>query len=80
LQGISIILCHYPMREWNGVWRSAWRQFGHVHSRLDAAPLGLSIDVGVDSNNFHPLAFEDIKAKFRDRQNPFVGNKRHVGQ
>jgi len=71
LSGKTIVLCHYPMREWHGCWRGAWHFFGHVHGRLNHEPLGYSLDVGVDSNRFRPWQFEEIEALFERRENPF---------
>lgn len=56
-----IVLCHYPMREWDKAWRGSWHLFGHVHGRLDNEPFSKSMDVGVDSHHFRPLAFEEIR-------------------
>jgi calcineurin-like phosphoesterase family protein len=58
--GTSVSLFHYPMREWPGAWSGAWHLFGHVHGRLDREPLGFSLDVGVDSHGFAPLALEEV--------------------
>jgi calcineurin-like phosphoesterase family protein len=60
LEGQRIFLCHYPMRDWPNAWRGAWHLFGHVHGRLDREPLGLSLDVGVDSHGYAPVAFAAI--------------------
>ena len=68
----TIVLSHYPMREWHGCWRGAWHLFGHVHSRLDHEPLGYSLDVGLDSHDFLPLTVDQIEAQFKDRENPFA--------
>ena len=67
----AIVLCHYPMREWNGCYRGAWHLHGHVHGRLNHQPLGHSMDVGVDSNEFRPWAFEEIVEILQDRETPF---------
>lgn len=75
LHGKRIVLCHYPMREWHGSWRGSWHLFGHVHSRLNHEPLGYSLDVGVDSNEYKPWRFEEIEALFSVRDDPF-GSKR----
>lgn len=69
--GQMIVLCHYPMREWNGCYRGAWHLHGHVHGRLDHDPLGHSMDVGVDSHDFRPLALEEIAEALQDRVTPF---------
>lgn len=68
LDNQRIILCHYPMREWNKAWRGSWHLFGHVHGRLDSEPFSKSMDVGVDSNHFRPLAFEKIRAFMQDQE------------
>jgi calcineurin-like phosphoesterase family protein len=44
---VKIVMSHYPMRSWNGSNRGAFQLFGHVHGKM--APLGKSVDVGVDS-------------------------------
>lgn len=60
LEGQRIFLCHYPMRDWPNAWRGAWHLFGHVHGRLDREPLGLSLDVGVDSHGYAPVSFASV--------------------
>jgi len=75
LNGKTIVLCHYPMREWHGCWRGAWHFFGHVHGRLNHQPLGYSLDVGVDSNRFRPWAFEEMEMLFADRPDPLAENR-----
>lgn len=59
----DIILCHYTMRTWNKSHRGSWQLFGHVHGKLDNDPT-LSpnqIDVGVDSHNFTPISYQQVK-------------------
>lgn len=68
LDSQRIVLCHYPMREWDKAWRGSWHLFGHVHGRLDKTPFSKSMDVGVDSNNYRPLAFEEIRAIMQDKE------------
>ncbi|MGB0087336.1 MAG: metallophosphoesterase family protein [Rhodomicrobiaceae bacterium] len=70
-----IVLCHYPMREWNQCKRGSWHLFGHVHGRLDHAPLGYSLDVGVDTHDFRPWTFDEIEAVFATRHNPFAAQR-----
>ena len=75
VNGKTIVLCHYPMREWHGCWRGAWHLFGHVHGRLNHEPVGYSLDVGVDSNRFRPWRLEEIEALFAARRDPFSGER-----
>jgi calcineurin-like phosphoesterase family protein len=66
----GIVLDHYSGRVWNGSHKGSWQLYGHSHgnleNRFDRDDL-LSMDVGVDVNNFTPVAFEDIAVKMRKR-------------
>ena len=58
-----IVMCHYPMLTWDGSHRGSWQLFGHVHGTLDGSNK-LSpnqMDVGVDSHNFSPISYEEVK-------------------
>ena len=65
--GQRIFLCHYPVREWPNAWRGAWHLFGHVHGKFDREPLGLSLDVGVDSHALAPIAINRVAELLRAR-------------
>lgn len=59
----DIILCHYPMLTWDKSHRGSWQLFGHVHGMLDNNP-ALSpnqMDIGVDSHNFKPISYQEVK-------------------
>lgn len=64
-QGCEITLSHYAMRVWNKSHFDSWHLFGHTHGTLPN--IGKSIDIGVDSNNFTPVSFEQVKAIMKDR-------------
>lgn len=68
IEGQEIVLCHYPMRAWNRSHYGAWNLFGHVHGAYDDLPNGKSLDVGVDSHDFKPWSFEQLKDKFNGNQ------------
>jgi calcineurin-like phosphoesterase family protein len=72
-----IVLCHYPMREWNGCYRGAWHLHGHVHGRLNHTPLGHSTDVGVDSGDYRPWSFAEIGEALKDCETPFAAGRLH---
>lgn len=73
--GHTIVLCHYPLREWNGAWRGAWHLFGHTHGRLDNDPYGRSQDVGADAHDFRPWSIAELAEVFATRSDPFVRNR-----
>ncbi|WP_127077153.1 hypothetical protein [Rhodomicrobium lacus] len=74
--GHRIVMCHYPMREWDGSWTGSWHLFGHVHGRLNHAPLGFSLDVAADAHDFTPWSLDEIEAELKDRENPFAVHER----
>ena len=61
LDGRRLILCHYPLRTWNGRGRGAIDLHGHCHGRL--APLPRQVDVGVDGWDFRPVTLAEIAAR-----------------
>jgi calcineurin-like phosphoesterase family protein len=75
LGGQTLVLCHYPMREWPKAWRGAWHLFGHLHGRLDDAPLGHSLDVGVDSHDYRPIGMERVAQIMSARVSPFTSEE-----
>jgi len=65
IDGQYIEMYHFPQRSWNHSYHGAWHIFGHVHGRC--FPWGKSCDVGVDSWDFKPVSFEELK-EFMDKQ------------
>jgi calcineurin-like phosphoesterase family protein len=55
-----IVMCHYPMRSWNGSSHNSIHCHGHEHGVLKMELLN-SIDVGVDCWNYRPVSYEEIR-------------------
>jgi calcineurin-like phosphoesterase family protein len=66
LAGRRFILCHYPLRAWNGAGRGAIDLHGHSHGRL--APWPRQVDVGVDAWDYRPVTLEAILARVGPRR------------
>ena len=47
--------------------RGSWHLYGHSHGRLPEVPNSLSMDVGVDTHDFRPWHFDEIKAAMNER-------------
>lgn len=65
---VYMVLCHYPMFDWQGSFKGSWQLFGHIHTRkltefetLKTKLFSTQYDVGVDNNNFEPVPFKKIK-------------------
>lgn len=63
-----IVLMHYAMRVWNKSHHGSWMLYGHSHGSLPDDPNALSIDVGVDSHNFRPVSYEEVKQIMSSKQ------------
>lgn len=62
-----VVLFHYPMRSWHHGYSGAYHLFGHVHGQMDTRPYMRSLDVGVDSHQFTPWSWDEIKEELKDR-------------
>ena len=65
VDGVWLILCHYPLRTWNRMGRGAIDLHGHSHGRL--APLPRQVDVGVDPWDFRPITLAQIRGHLERR-------------
>jgi len=60
-----VVLCHYAMRVWDCSHYDSWHLFGHTHGTL--TPVGKTMDVGVDCNNFIPISLDKIEEIMKDK-------------
>ena len=63
LDGILLVLCHYPFRSWHGMAKGSVNLHGHSHGRMK--PLPRQIDVGVDVWDFRPVPLAVLLGKRR---------------
>ena len=61
LDGKHIVLSHYPMRSWNGLYRGWLHLYGHEHGNLQDH--SNCLDVGVDKWEYTPVDFSQILAR-----------------
>ena len=66
IEHCTLMLCHYPMHEWYGSRKGSWNLHGHCHGRLLPVPNKLRLDVGIDTSNYVPLNWEEVKGKIRN--------------
>lgn len=57
---LPIVLCHYPMAEWDRKHHSAWHLHGHSHGQHKYSDGEYAIDVGVDVWGFTPLSLGGV--------------------
>lgn len=65
----NIVVSHWPFWIWPRSHYGAWHVHGHTHD--SQTPNGKCHNVGVDSNNFAPVSFEELSAIMEERpENP----------
>jgi calcineurin-like phosphoesterase family protein len=73
----NIILMHYAMRVWNKSHFGSWNLYGHSHNTLPDDPNALSLDVGVDANEYQPINYYEVAQRMSLKK--FVPIDHHVG-
>jgi calcineurin-like phosphoesterase family protein len=68
LEGVLLVLCHYPFRTWRDMTKGALNLHGHSHGRLK--PLARQIDVGVDVYEFRPVTLQTLLDRRRPGPRP----------
>lgn len=65
--GRQVILCHYPIAEWDGFFRTnAYHLFGHVHNNFQnpwhefMSKLHNNWNVGVDVTGYEPVTLDEL--------------------
>lgn len=66
--GIRIVLCHYPMTEWEGMYREAWHFFGHIHNNENEAQkimrtIPKAVNVGAELIGYTPRTANELMSK-----------------
>ena len=70
----GVVLCHYPIMSWNGLYKGTIQLYGHVHGRIPGN--NRQVDVGVDNWEFSPVRMETILqhlSTLPDFINPEIG-------
>ena len=55
----TVVMCHYPIEEWNGYFRGAIHTHCHTH-KPDLVSAPCRFNVGVDSCNYTPISLDEI--------------------
>lgn len=78
VEGQVMVLTHCAMRVWERSHYGSWNLYGHSHGRLPQ--LANAMDVGVDTHNYYPYSFQEVKdnienfKKTLDKPDGFVYN------
>jgi len=64
---LKIVLFHFPLLTWNANMWGSWHLHGHCHGMLSGDESVARLDVGVDTNDFRPYSYGDVKSIFTQR-------------
>lgn len=80
--GKTIIMCHYPLAEWDGFFRGSIHIYGHIHSSKNDAfefmkKYDNALNAGCMINNYTPASLNELIRnndvfKTKDRQNDAI--------
>ncbi|MCI7766703.1 MAG: hypothetical protein MSJ26_01805 [Oscillospiraceae bacterium] len=66
----SVVLCHYPLLEWDGYFRGAYHVYGHIHNNFDTPAYRIilnnkehferAFNAGVDVNGYTPRTLDEM--------------------
>jgi calcineurin-like phosphoesterase family protein len=62
--GQLIVLCHYPLIQWNKSHYGAWHLHGHDHRTLHYGDGTARYNVAVNLNGYYPVSFNTLKEYF----------------
>ena len=65
IEGRRVIICHYPMIEWNGLQKETWHVHGHIHNRHDYTydclkGVERALNAGVDICQYIPVTLSEL--------------------
>lgn len=72
IEGNKIVLSHWPMKIWHKSHRGSWQLHGHCHNNLKTDDWWTkskpnerrrTMDVGVDTNDYKPWSFDELRKK-----------------
>jgi calcineurin-like phosphoesterase family protein len=77
--GQKIILSHYHMQSWNSSHHGSYHCCGHSHGTLSNEVNGKKLrrlDVGVDTHDFMPWSFEEVKEYMENIEKPTLTSRK----
>ncbi len=63
----AVVLCHYPLAQWDRKHYGSWHLHGHSHGKYIYPENDFAYDVGVDNNNFKPVSIDYIANIMRSK-------------
>jgi calcineurin-like phosphoesterase family protein len=67
MDGITIVLCHFPLLSWNKRAYGAWHLHGHSHGATPFDPSVKRMDVGVDCHDYKPVSYDFVRSVLEDK-------------
>lgn len=69
IQGIEVVMFHYPIESWDKQYHGAIHLHGHMHcNRLLDPNIPNRFDVGADANGYTPVSLREIRSNIVDAE------------
>lgn len=65
-QDKTIVLCHYPLAEWDGYFRGFYHIYGHIHNNVSNKAYRImkeeerALNAGCDITGYMPVTFDEL--------------------
>ena len=59
IDGMLIVLCHYPFATWRASHHGTWNLYGLSHGKYNS--VDNQLDVGIDVDGFKPVSIDQVK-------------------
>lgn len=61
LDGIKVVMCHFPLLSWEAQHYGSVMLHGHAHGKIPHDPAIRRLDVGVDAHGYAPVEWTQVK-------------------
>jgi calcineurin-like phosphoesterase family protein len=76
--GLTIVLCHYPLYRWNKAQFGSWMLHGHSHGQLSYSFDAKICDVSTDKWDWKPVTIEQIRPRMESKPVVFETDRTEV--
>lgn len=78
IDGLDIVLNHFPMRTWNRSHKGSFHLYGHHHGWIENQPWGRSMDVAINYWDYKPVSFETVNRILSKREIGYISGDHHL--
>lgn len=74
-RGQRIVLCHYPLADWDGRFKGHWHFHGHVHNNNELSYDEHRVNVSADVLSFIPMTADELMIHHQVQQSDMMNQR-----